>query len=358
VTGVLLTFERQIIAWADQLALEEMTTSGAQLPILRLVEAAEAHVPGQAVTAVTIPAEQDRPVALSLGRERVVFVNPGNAVVLGEGAPAVHEFFGFVTRLHRWFALEGVARDRARAVTGAANLVFVLLILSGAYLWLPKFWRASQLRIRVWFKRPYTSSKVRDWTWHHVFGSWLWLPLLLIALTGAVFSYSWANALVYRAFGEEPPQRRGPPGQVPAESAIKPANPERLLAAVRDEAVAWNTMTLKWPVPADDEVSITVDAGNGGQPQRQVRVTVNARTGEIVGSEGFADLSPARRARTVIRRLHTGEVFGATGQAIAGLASFAGIILAWTGLALAWRRLVRPMLARWSRSRLAGEAEG
>jgi uncharacterized iron-regulated membrane protein len=47
---------------------------------------------------------------------------------------------------------------------------------------------------------------------------------------------------------------------------------------------------------------------------------------------------PGRRARSISRFLHTGEVLGLLGQTIAGLASLGGVVLVWTGLALTWRR--------------------
>jgi sulfite reductase (NADPH) flavoprotein alpha-component len=39
-----------------------------------------------------------------------------------------------------------------------------------------------------------------------------------------------------------------------------------------------------------------------------------------------------------VRALHTGEAFGFAVQTVAGLASLGGCFLAWTGLAMAWRR--------------------
>jgi uncharacterized iron-regulated membrane protein len=48
----------------------------------------------------------------------------------------------------------------------------------------------------------------------------------------------------------------------------------------------------------------------------------------------------------MLRFLHTGEALGLAGQTIAGLVSLSSAIMVWTGLALAWRRLVRPQLRR------------
>jgi hypothetical protein len=48
----------------------------------------------------------------------------------------------------------------------------------------------------------------------------------------------------------------------------------------------------------------------------------------------------------MIRFLHTGEALGLAGQTVAGLVSATRRILVWTGLALAYRRLVAPLLRR------------
>jgi hypothetical protein len=47
-----------------------------------------------------------------------------------------------------------------------------------------------------------------------------------------------------------------------------------------------------------------------------------------------------------MRFAHTGEQYGVVGQTVAGLASLAACFLVYTGIALAWRRLIRPLLRR------------
>lgn len=43
------------------------------------------------------------------------------------------------SRWHRWFNISGEGRANARAITGAANRMFLFFIISGIYLWLPAF---------------------------------------------------------------------------------------------------------------------------------------------------------------------------------------------------------------------------
>ena len=61
-------------------------------------------------------------------------------------------------------------------------------------------------------------------------------------------------------------------------------------------------------------------------------------TADVVKWEPVAGQNMGRRLRARVRPLHTGEAGGLPGQAIAGLASAGGAMVAWTGIALAWRR--------------------
>ena len=77
---------------------------------------------------------------------------------------------------------------------------------------------------------------------------------------------------------------------------------------------------------------------HGGQPQKRETLTIDRVTGDIAKAETFADLSAGRRARSWLRFAHTGEFYGLAGQTMAGIVSAGGIVMVYTGLALACRR--------------------
>lgn len=356
VTGVLLTYERQMIAWADRQSLPVIVAGEQRASVEAIMAAAKAHVPNVEPTAVTVTADENAAVAVAMGRGHTVYVNPYSAAVLGEGAQGVHQFFSWVTQMHRWFAVGEESRDTARAITGAANLIFLFIVLSGMYLWLPLIYRKTQFRMRLWFSKEPKSSKARDFNWHHVFGIWMCLPLVLIIASATVFSYGWANALVYRAFGEEVPQRSGPPGQGAEAAATSPAvqsDYDALFAIATSQAQDWNSLSLRLSISVAGEVTFSIDQGNGGQPHKQATLVLDGASGVVLRKETFDDQTPARQTRVIIRRLHTGEVLGVGGQTLAGIASFAAIMLVWTGLALAWRRLIQPLFAKRHRTQNA-----
>jgi uncharacterized iron-regulated membrane protein len=380
VTGVLLTYERQIVAWADtrgyQVAPADRTAS--RLPVETLIEKARETQPGVAITAVTVRADTSEPVTIGLagpGGGRSIFLNPYTGAVLGDGSKGAHDFFRVVTDLHRWLGASGENRAAARAVTGACNLVFLFIVISGFYLWWPRKWTRGQIRNVAWFKRG-LPGKARDFNWHNVIGLWSCVPLFIVVLSGVVISYPWASNLVYRVVGETPPPTRGPgaspqgaAGQRPgaAESgrsdrgaagrgAPERGGPERqgaergapdltltglnqLWARAEQQTPGWRILSLRAPNSADAPMVFTTDRGDGGQPHKRGQLTLDRKTGEIVRWEPFSGYTTGRKLRTILRFAHTGEALGIAGQTIAGLVSLGACFLVWTGLALSWRRL-------------------
>ena len=75
------------------------------------------------------------PVALTIGQGVVAYADPYSGRLLGKGDAGVRAFFRSMTDWHRWLAASGEYRATGRAVTGASNLAFLFLVLSGAYLW-------------------------------------------------------------------------------------------------------------------------------------------------------------------------------------------------------------------------------
>jgi len=373
-TGVLLTYERQILAWSDRDQSVTPPAAGERRPIAELLAAAAMQRGSPAPTAVVVRNDPRAPVAVAFGRSGTLLVNPYTAAVAEQGAARLRAFFDAVEGWHRWFNVGGESRAAARAITGACNLAFLFLILSGMYLWLPRIWKWAAFRARLSFNAKATNSKARDFNWHHVFGIWSAIPLAIVVGSSVVFSYPWANNLVYRSFGEEPPVRgaRGGPDAAPQRALAArqapsggAAEPERLsydalLARATASAGDWRTITLQLPASQEAAtVRFAIDQGNGGQPQRRQNLTLDAATGEVREWAPFAAQSTGQKARTMIRFLHTGEALGVAGQTVAGIVSATSVIMVWTGLALAYRRLVAPLLRRGAaaaKTRRASEA--
>lgn len=348
VTGVLLTYERQITAWAD--SQNSRVTPPAQPSTVSIDTVISNARQGQssAPTAITRRSDPTAAIEVGFGREAPVFVNPYTGAVAGSGSRRVRSFFHTTTDIHRWLGAQGENRAIARAVTGACNLAFLALVVTGFYLWWPKTlnWRAVK-RI-IWFKTK-LRGQARDFNWHNTIGFWTAIPLFIVIISAAPISYTWASNLVYRIVGENPPPPRAPAansqsagGQNKSADNASPEasmNLDRAWETATAQIGDWRSISMRNPAPNEKRVVFTIDKSEGGQPQNRAQLTLDRQSGAIVSWEPFATFSRGRQIRSLLRFAHTGEVIGIAGQTIAGIASLAGAFLVWTGLALAWRRL-------------------
>jgi uncharacterized iron-regulated membrane protein len=342
-TGVLLTYQKQMTAWADRRAVVAgPPTAGAErLPVEELLRRASQSA-GAAPTAITLRSRPDAAVEVSFGRERRELVNAYTGESLGEGSTTMRSFFRVVTAWHRTLGATDEHRALGKSITGAANLGFLFLVLSGIYLWMPRNWSGTAIRNVALFRRR-LSGKARDFNWHHVIGIWSAVPLAIIVASGVVISYRWAGDLVYRSMGEKAP----PPAAAPAsrgerqgrgEEALSFNGLNALFARAGQRVPGWTTITAQLPAGDAKTVSFALDRGTGGQPQLRSTLVLDRATASDVKWETFATQTPGRRLRSILRFAHTGEVFGVAGQTIAGLVTLGTLVLAWTGLALSLRR--------------------
>jgi uncharacterized iron-regulated membrane protein len=416
ITGVALTYEKQMLAWADLRDYRSAPPApdAQRLPMSTLIEKVRAERGELPPTVVVRPGPAD-PVAFSYGREATVYVNPYTGELLGEGSTGLRAFFRFMTDWHRWLGASTENRSVGKAITGACNLAFLFIVASGAYLWWPRNWKWPNVKSIVLF-RGGLSGKARDFNWHNVIGFWSAVPLFFVVLSATVISYPWASDLAYRVTGEEPPARRGPGPAGPARKAgpkgergaaskrepgrkrekterggesrggLRAEAPPRagsaveanaraqdsreggaaepvaqevslegldaLLARAETQVDGWRTISMRVPQSGGEPVSFAIDQGSGGQPQLRSTLTLDPRTAAVVGWDTFNDGTPGRRLRSWLRFIHTGEAGGIAGQTIAGIVSGGAVFLVYTGLALTLRRF-----AAWVRRKRARATE-
>jgi len=350
VTGVLLAYERQIIGWADRGFRSTAPVAGAaRLPMEAMmagVTAQNAALP----SAITLRSDATAPAEASFGREHVYLVDVYTGSVLGEGSRSVRSFFQKVESWHRWLGASNENRAVGRAVTGACNFGFLLLVVSGPFLWMPRRWSWQNVKPVALF-RGGLSGRARDFNWHNVIGIWCAVPLFVIVLSGVVMSYPWANNLLYRLTGNEAPvqgngpraeggsrgdqRARGGEDTAPSLAGLNP-----LWTRAEEQTPGWRSLTLRMPPRGGGPMTFTIDTGNG-RPDQRSQLTLDRRTAEVIRWEPFSSFNAGRRLRSWFRFLHTGEAGGIAGETVAGAASAGAAMLVRTGIWLAFRRLWR-----------------
>ena len=408
-TGLVMAFEKPIVEKAETYDGRSPTAGLKADSIENLLNAAQLHVSDASPTAVTAYASLDKPAAVQFGREKIVYFNNYTLKPVGTEAAGLRGFFHFNEELHRWLATTAGTpwRTWGRWTTGIVNLGFLALILSGLWLWFPRRLRWRNFR-PVLVPNVRLKGKLRDWNWHNTAGFWLLIPLTVIVLTGTIMSYPWANNLLFRAVGDTPPaprgegggnrgrmamnggpngqngerggQRRGEGGRGEGgrgegmrgqRGPVEPINVEGfndLWASTEDASPGWQSITLRLGgrrgggeggggpggggggEGGDGErgagVSLAVNYANPLSPLQRVTFNYNRNTGELINKQTFNDIPAGRRARSLVLPIHRGEILGLPGMVVAAVSCLAALVLVYTGFALSWRRLVRPVLAK------------
>lgn len=339
VTGALLSFEKDIAEFAERDMRYVAPTENTQKLSVKdiLAKVAEAK-PNAKPSAIALPNKTNAAWQISLGRERQIFVNPFTGEITGEGASGWRGFFRTMTDLHRWIALSGEGRPIGKAITGACNLMFLFLAISGIYIWFPRRFSWKHFKAALTFRWKVT-GKARDFNWHTVIGFWSSLILIILTLTATVISYTWATNLLYTLTGNEvPPQQQQQQNQQGEQPVILPENLDAVWTKAENHAPNRKTISLRLPI-AKDAAVFTIDEGIYWNIFGRSTLTIDAKTAEISNWETYGEQNSARQIRTWFRFTHTGETGGFVGQLVGFFACIGGAILVYTGFALAIRRL-------------------
>ena len=354
-TGALLAFERQITNAVDMPVVLESQSAPAPPSHLQVIMSALETSGRGTPTDLVLRNRVNAPIEARFGRRQTLFLNPWTGEVVGQPSEKLSAFFASVESIHRSMGL-GMRNWIGRGMTGVANLLFLFMLFSGMYLWLPKTFRSAGFRSRLLI-RSGLKGRTREWNWHHVVGIWSLVPLFFIVLTGVIMSYPWASNLLSTLTGSQPPtqgERGGPrldgPDHADRSGAGRATHPaigasiaeyksiDDLLAVAEAENAGWKSITVSVPHAGDRTLTLSVDKSVGGQPEKAFQLVINRTTGAIENIRKFSDNSTGRKLRSWARFLHTGEELGLFGQIIAALACISAITLAWTGISMALRR--------------------
>ncbi len=373
VTGVLLGFERQMIAAVDGTP-RIATPEAPRLPIDSALT--RAGIAAGDVASLLVRRDPAMPVTVRFherGRAALL-LDPTLGTASATPEPGRGQrLFSALRRWHRWVgAGTGEVRASMKRITGAANLAFLGLVLSGLWLWWPRHWSWTRWRATAVpsIGRP---GRARDFNWHHSLGFWSAIPLAFVVATAVFISYQWPGRWLDRLLGSPAeraaatapraeeraaavvPRTEAPgaaiaartdaradatdtPRDAAAAAPVPTAPIAALLAAASAAHPAWQQFTLTLPAAPREPARVVVAEGNTYRPDLRTTLVLDRETAAVREAIGYSDLSASRRIRAWVRFGHTGEVFGIPGQLLAIFVSAVGAVLVWTGFALSWRR--------------------
>jgi uncharacterized iron-regulated membrane protein len=377
-TGVILALKPQIQDWVER-DVRYVTPGAARLGASQLLDAVKQARPDASPQSLALARDPAAAATISLGRDGNLYIDPYTGTALGTGSARTTQFFQSITNWHRYLGATGESRASGRSVTGASNLAFLVLAVTGLLIWWPKQLSLQCLKPIVWFRRTST-GRARDFNWHNTIGFWCLIPIVIMTVSGTVLSYPWASDLVYRLSGSPVPGARGggrggpPPSDAggrqargggeearggrggpggrgsagqqreggtgtASESAVVPAGLDRIWARAEQQVSTWSLLSMRLPTREGGPVTFTITDGANWNAFGRSNLTLNSSSGEVVQWQPYEASNLGQKVRGWLRFAHTGELGGLTGQILAGLGCLGGVFLVGTGLSLALRRL-------------------
>lgn len=356
-SGATLVFEKELTERCQPERYFVTAPGTTPLPLDELMEKVSASLPDSVrPTGLTLSPDAGRTwqVSLSQPRRASVFVDPYTGDIKGRSERL--PFFDVMFHLHRWLmgASGGEGILWGKLLVGTSTLLLVFILLTGLLMWLTNRRKplAASLRISCSHGWP------RFWHDLHVAGGiYATLFLLLIALTGLTWSFSWYRTGFYRLFGVEATAGSGIHGGAAAASnENRQGNGgERGGRGERNGSERHrHSSYAHWQDVYDELVrrypeyrQITLANGTASvvpKGRNSLRATdkfeFHPRSGEITDFQPYDEQNKSGKVRSAVYMLHTGSWGGWLTRILTFLSALLGATLPLTGYYLWIRRLV------------------
>ena len=296
---------------------------------------------GQRITGVTISDDPERTykVNLSQPKRAAIYVDQYSGEVLGEAGRL--EFFRTMFLLHRWLMdsrpEDGSAIFWGKMIVGVSTLMFVIILLSGIVIWVPKSIKAWKNRSKI----AVTKGWHRFWYDLHVAGGiYATLLLLAMALTGLTWSFEWYRNDFYKLFGVEIQEKSKSAEAPKQERDVQRERGVRGLAHRFDLSpyIAWERAYRNVREVVEPGTRITISQGSAdvslagwGNQRASDKYNFDNATGEITSVELYSDSQRSRKIRGWIFSVHVGNWGGILTRILWFLAAMIGATLPLTG---------------------------
>ncbi len=263
-----------------------------------------------------------------------VFLNPYS----GETIKVVDHFSGFFAFVLKGHTRLWLPREIGEQLVGASVLIFMLIIISGFFLWLPKKRKNVKKHMKFDWKAT-TRWKRKNYDLHSIVGFYIFGFALLISLTGVIMSYNWVRVAVYTSMGGE----KDPTFIIPENSSepILDANAapmDRLITILQKERPNAMGLELHYPSSENESIYVEVTNSNGLYYDADYRFFDQYTLEEIETPSVYGSYDDSKLSDKILRMnydIHIGAIGGITGKIIAFLVSLLVASLPVTG-ALMW----------------------
>lgn len=260
-----------------------------------------------------------------------VYVNPYNGKVLGV-LDSRYEFFNVVEQLHRQLLL---VKPIGSVVVGTCVLLFLLMMITGFIIWLPKNYKQLKKSISIKWSAKW---KRVNYDMHNSFGFWVLPVAMIIAITGLTWAFKWWETGMFNLLGSKgrPSIERKAPVITTADTTGKKLD---IAFASLQQELKGNYTGINLTLPKKKEKVVMAVVYPKYKTDNWYNISyyyLDMRTGEIFDKLLHSQKTLALKWRNSNKQIHTGRLFGWPTQILAFLASLVCATLPITGFLIWW----------------------
>lgn len=266
-----------------------------------------------------------------------VFLNPYTGKII-QVDDHLSGFFAFILKGHMRLWLP---KNIGEQVVGASILIFILIIISGFILWLPKKRKNLKQRLKFNWKKT-TRWKRKNYDLHTIIGFYICSFALILAFTGSVISYNWLKYVVYVSIGGD----KVPAFIIPENNSENLENSstipmDQLIVKLQKESPDAESYELHYPSTKEESIYVEVSNSKGLYYDSDYRFFDQNTLEEIETPAIYGKYKDAKLADKILRMnydIHIGAIGGIAGKILAFLISLLTATLPVTGVLLWYGR--------------------
>ena len=358
-TGTIYVYNTEILEFFDS-ERYFVEKEGKVIPLDELKSTLETQYSSQ-VVGFQVFGQEGRTLQFSLkkpGEENSItyFVNPSSGEVVADNAQktTTETFMGYLFSTHRWLLLDKVEtpildsmsnQDLGRLINGIATSLFLLGVLTGIFLWLPK-------KAKNW-KQGLTVKWSGNWKrinhdLHNTLAFYSLISLFIMAVTGPFWSFGWYKTGwqktwdTYQAPKEEPKANSAQETEPIQDSLPQPADPvvslDELLALANQQLPYEGNVRFTLPEDADGDIGVSKSRIGFFARAGADQLKVIPATLEVKETILFGELPVRQQIGKSVKALHTGEIFGQLTKFLWFIACAVATSLPITGTLIWWNK--------------------
>ncbi len=347
-TGTILAFETEIVQFFDKTDFYSQK-KGELVPFSKIVENLEDENTkvkdfiyfGEenknyfftTVDKASIEKNNGKPV-----RGKQVVINPytGTEVIQKN---TVKDVMHVIEELHRYLLLD---KSIGRPIVGVSTIIFVFLCVSGLVLWFPK--KLKQFKKWRFWKQGFTIKRNASWKrinydLHNTFGFYALFPLLLMGLSGLLWSFTWYYNGLEIVLGDKLGKSRfettiAISNLNEMESNKTPTIDYQTLIYKTDSILSYSNLATRVTLPMhpNESVMIRKKSADFLAYNATDKLQFNPYNNQLISKTLFKNEKFGSKIAGLIRGIHVGDFVGVTSKIIYFICCLIATLLPITGI--------------------------